>query len=50
MIGSKGVSSAITNRPLSCAFFKTGTIALVSDAAIKIPFAPDAIQVSTALT
>jgi hypothetical protein len=30
--------------------FKTGTIALVSEAAIKIPFAPEAIQVSTALT
>ncbi len=49
-IGSSGVSSAITRIPASRACCSGPVIALVSEAAMRMPFAPSAMQVSIAAT
>ena len=49
-IGSSGVSSAMTRRPASRACLTGPTIALVSDAVIRMPFAPSAMHDSMAAT
>ena len=50
LIGSSGVSSAITRMPASRAFSMVGTIALVSLGVIRMPLAPAAIRLSIAAT
>jgi hypothetical protein len=49
-IGSSGVSRAMTSRPASRAFWTVGTMPFVSEAVIRIPLAPSAMQVSMAAT
>ena len=47
-IGLSGVSSAITRRPASRACCTEDTMEDVSEAAIRMPFAPSRMQVSIA--
>src|SRR4030095_8253861 len=50
LVGSSGVSSAITRMPACRAFSTDGTIALVSLAVMRMPLAPAAIRFSMAAT
>ena len=49
-IGSSGVSRAMTSSPASRARLIGSTMALVSEAVIRMPLAPEAMQVSIACT